>query len=62
MSADSAPSYRCPASALVVRLADGSARPIVIVAELPEAEKGRISHRGRAVASATPRLVELLGD
>jgi XTP/dITP diphosphohydrolase len=29
-------------------------------AELPEAEKDRISHRGRAVATATPRLVELL--
>ncbi len=29
-------------------------------AELPEAEKDRISHRGRAVAAATPRLVELL--
>jgi XTP/dITP diphosphohydrolase len=31
-------------------------------AELPEAEKDRISHRGRAVATATPRLVELLAD
>ena len=30
-------------------------------AELPEAEKDRISHRGRAVAAATPRLLELLG-
>ena len=29
-------------------------------AELPEAEKDRISHRGRAVAAATPRLLELL--
>ena len=29
-------------------------------AELPEAEKDRISHRGRAVAVATPRLLELL--
>ena len=29
-------------------------------AELPEAEKDRLSHRGRAVAAATPRLVELL--
>jgi len=29
-------------------------------AELPEAEKDRISHRGRAVAVATPRLVELI--
>jgi XTP/dITP diphosphohydrolase len=31
-------------------------------AELPEAEKDRISHRGRAVAAATPRLVELLAE
>lgn len=30
-------------------------------AELPEAEKDGISHRGRAVAAATPRLAELLG-
>lgn len=30
-------------------------------AELPEREKDRVSHRGRAVAAATPRLVELLG-
>lgn len=29
-------------------------------AELPEHEKDRISHRGRAVAAATPRLLELL--
>jgi XTP/dITP diphosphohydrolase len=29
-------------------------------AELPEAEKDRISHRGRAVAAAAPRLRELL--
>ena len=29
-------------------------------AELPEAEKDRISHRGRAVAAALPRLHELL--
>lgn len=29
-------------------------------AELPEAEKDRISHRGRAVAAALPRLRELL--
>ncbi len=29
-------------------------------AELPEGEKDRISHRGRAVAAATPRLMELL--
>ena len=29
-------------------------------AELPEAEKDRVSHRGRAVAAATPRLLELL--
>jgi len=31
-------------------------------AELPEAEKDRISHRGRAVAAARPRLLELLRD
>ena len=31
-------------------------------AELPEAEKDRISHRGRAVTAATPRLVELLAE
>lgn len=30
-------------------------------AELPEAEKDRISHRGCAVAAARPRLLELLG-
>ncbi|HEX5039101.1 MAG TPA: non-canonical purine NTP pyrophosphatase [Candidatus Limnocylindria bacterium] len=30
-------------------------------AELEEAEKDRISHRGRAVAAALPRLRELLG-
>jgi XTP/dITP diphosphohydrolase len=29
-------------------------------AELPEAEKDRLSHRGQAVAAATPRLRELL--
>ena len=29
-------------------------------AELPEMEKDRLSHRGRAVAAATPRLLELL--
>ena len=29
-------------------------------AELPEREKDRVSHRGRAVAAATPRLMELL--
>jgi XTP/dITP diphosphohydrolase len=29
-------------------------------AELPEADKDRISHRGRAVASAAPRIAELL--
>lgn len=29
-------------------------------AELPEAEKDRVSHRGRAVAAALPRLRELL--
>jgi len=32
----------------------------VTTAELPEAEKDRISHRGQAVAAATPRLLELL--
>jgi len=32
----------------------------VTTAELPEGEKDRISHRGRAVAAATPRLLELL--
>ena len=32
----------------------------VTTAELPEADKDRISHRGRAVAAATPRLLELL--
>lgn len=31
-------------------------------AELPEAEKDRLSHRGRAVAAATPMLLELLAD
>ncbi|MDQ2933886.1 MAG: non-canonical purine NTP pyrophosphatase [Chloroflexota bacterium] len=31
-------------------------------AELPEAEKDRISHRGRAVAAASQRLRELLAD
>jgi XTP/dITP diphosphohydrolase len=30
-------------------------------AELPEGEKDRISHRGRAVAAAAPRIAELLG-
>jgi XTP/dITP diphosphohydrolase len=29
-------------------------------AELPESDKDRISHRGRAVAAAMPRLRELL--
>lgn len=29
-------------------------------AELPEAEKDRLSHRGRAVSAATPALLELL--
>ncbi|MCC6618835.1 MAG: non-canonical purine NTP pyrophosphatase [Chloroflexi bacterium] len=29
-------------------------------AELPEGEKDALSHRGRAVAAATPRLLELL--
>ena len=31
-------------------------------AELPEAEKDRLSHRGRAVAAALPRLREVLGE
>jgi XTP/dITP diphosphohydrolase len=31
-------------------------------AELPDREKDRISHRGRAVAAATPRLRALLAD
>jgi hypothetical protein len=31
-------------------------------AELPDAEKDAISHRGRAVAAALPRLRELLRD
>ena len=31
-------------------------------AELPEADKDRISHRGRAVAAAAPRIAELLGS
>jgi XTP/dITP diphosphohydrolase len=31
-------------------------------AELPEGEKDRISHRGRAVAAASARLRELLAD
>lgn len=39
----------------VFELSDGRT-----TAELPEAEKDRISHRGRAVAAATPRLLELL--
>jgi XTP/dITP diphosphohydrolase len=30
-------------------------------AQLPEGEKDRLSHRGRAVAAATPMLLELLG-
>ena len=34
----------------------------VTSAELPEADKDRISHRGRAVAAATPRLREILGE
>jgi XTP/dITP diphosphohydrolase len=29
-------------------------------AELPEADKDRISHRGRAVQAALPRIIELL--
>ena len=40
--------------------------PIFVVdgrttAELPEDEKDRLSHRGRAVAAATARLLELMG-
>jgi XTP/dITP diphosphohydrolase len=31
-------------------------------AELPEGDKDRISHRGRAVAAAAPRIAELLGS
>jgi len=31
-------------------------------AELPEAEKDRVSHRGRAVAAALPRIRELLAS
>jgi XTP/dITP diphosphohydrolase len=31
-------------------------------AQLPEVEKDRISHRGRAVAVATPRITELLSS
>ena len=34
----------------------------VTTAELPEAEKDRISHRGRAVTAATPRLLALLAE
>ena len=34
----------------------------VTTAELPEADKDLISHRGRAVAAATPRLFELLAE
>jgi XTP/dITP diphosphohydrolase len=34
----------------------------VTTAELPDAEKDAISHRGRAVAAATPRLLVLLGQ
>jgi len=39
----------------VFELADGRT-----TAELPEGEKDRVSHRGRAVAAATPRLLEVL--
>ncbi len=31
-------------------------------AELPEVEKDRVSHRGRAVAAAVPRLLQLLAE
>jgi XTP/dITP diphosphohydrolase len=41
-----------------VFLVDGRAT----TAELPEAEKDRVSHRGRAVAAAIPRLREVLRD
>jgi XTP/dITP diphosphohydrolase len=34
----------------------------VTTAELPEAEKDRVSHRGRAVAAALPRVRELLAS
>ena len=34
----------------------------VTTAELPAGEKDRVSHRGRAVAAATPRLLELLAE
>jgi XTP/dITP diphosphohydrolase len=34
----------------------------VTTAELPEGEKDLVSHRGRAVAAALPRLRELVGD
>jgi XTP/dITP diphosphohydrolase len=34
----------------------------VTTAELADAEKDRISHRGRAVQAATPRLLELLAE
>jgi XTP/dITP diphosphohydrolase len=34
----------------------------VTTAELPESEKDRVSHRGRAVAAASDRLRELLTD
>lgn len=34
----------------------------VTTAELPEGEKDLISHRGRAVAAATPRLLEVLTE
>ena len=34
----------------------------VTTAQMPEGEKDLISHRGRAVAAATPRLLELLAE
>lgn len=34
----------------------------VTTAELSEVEKDRVSHRGRAVAAAAPRLREILGE
>jgi inosine/xanthosine triphosphate pyrophosphatase family protein len=33
----------------------------VTTAELPERDKDRLSHRGRAVVAALPRLRQLLG-
>lgn len=41
-----------------VFLVDGE----MTTAELPEAEKDRVSHRGKAVAAATGRLLDLMRD